>query len=322
MKKRIEYLDVAKGILMLLVIFGHVFDKSNDYIGNFIYTFHVPAFFIISGIILNYSSTLKKNIISSVISIGQALLIPWFFSEVIGIIEQLFNMIGNHWNLLIYLRELLVRIPGIFLFEEYSGSVWFLPCLFFAECFFIILRRIVKSKYISLIIIVLAAIISYVCLKGRLEKVFCRIFVAMMWLAVGYYFHSFFEKKKTLYVFISFIIVLTCSLLNGHVNMHGISFGNPILYLFGGLAGSYFIIYIATILKSKALVFLGQNTIAVLMTQRRYLTYISRFYDFTESGFIIKLLVAVFVSILEFPTAWLLVKLFPYCMGKKKWINL
>lgn len=58
MKERIEYYDVAKGILILLVVLGHVFETG--IINQYIYSFHMPAFFIISGIMQNYSSVLKK----------------------------------------------------------------------------------------------------------------------------------------------------------------------------------------------------------------------------------------------------------------------
>lgn len=54
MKERIEYFDIAKGILILCVVIGHVFDRG--VINQYVYSFHVPAFFIISGIMQNYST--------------------------------------------------------------------------------------------------------------------------------------------------------------------------------------------------------------------------------------------------------------------------
>lgn len=45
--KRIEALDVAKGIGIILVIIGHL---SSSYLHDWIYSFHMPLFFIISGI--------------------------------------------------------------------------------------------------------------------------------------------------------------------------------------------------------------------------------------------------------------------------------
>lgn len=46
-KKRIDYLDAAKGIAILAVIVGHFY--APGVIGRIIYSFHLPLFFIISG---------------------------------------------------------------------------------------------------------------------------------------------------------------------------------------------------------------------------------------------------------------------------------
>ncbi|MBR4734180.1 MAG: hypothetical protein IK081_15615 [Lachnospiraceae bacterium] len=48
-KKRIDYLDAAKGIAILAVIVGHFY--APGIIGRIIHSFHLPLFFIISGYI-------------------------------------------------------------------------------------------------------------------------------------------------------------------------------------------------------------------------------------------------------------------------------
>lgn len=45
-KKRLAYIDICKGIGMLAIIIGHLGVPS---ISKFLYTFHVPLFFLISG---------------------------------------------------------------------------------------------------------------------------------------------------------------------------------------------------------------------------------------------------------------------------------
>lgn len=46
--KRIEYIDVAKGVTILLVIVGHV-SHLPEPIKSSIYSFHMPLFFLLSG---------------------------------------------------------------------------------------------------------------------------------------------------------------------------------------------------------------------------------------------------------------------------------
>ena len=78
-KQRIGWIDVTKGIAILLVILGHslVGLKINDYI----FAFHMPVFFITSGILFRPKSipaVIKKN--------AQKLLIPYGITAVFVII--------------------------------------------------------------------------------------------------------------------------------------------------------------------------------------------------------------------------------------------
>lgn len=57
MKNRIYYLDALKGILIILVVLGHVIQFTNpnyqhDFLFRFIYSFHMPLFFAISGYLM------------------------------------------------------------------------------------------------------------------------------------------------------------------------------------------------------------------------------------------------------------------------------
>ena len=52
-KKRIDYVDAAKGIAILLVVFAHCHHMNEiPRLGNLIYSFHMPLFFIVSGFFL------------------------------------------------------------------------------------------------------------------------------------------------------------------------------------------------------------------------------------------------------------------------------
>lgn len=52
---RIEEVDISKGIGMILVITGHL--CVSTLLRNFIYSFHMPLFFILSGVVYNVSRT-------------------------------------------------------------------------------------------------------------------------------------------------------------------------------------------------------------------------------------------------------------------------
>ena len=54
MSKRIEYIDIARGIGILLVVLGHNdFAAISPFVYKIIYSFHIPLFFFLSGYFLN-----------------------------------------------------------------------------------------------------------------------------------------------------------------------------------------------------------------------------------------------------------------------------
>ncbi len=76
MSKRIEYLDIARGIGILLVVLGHNdFEAISLYVHQVIYSFHIPLFFFLSGYFINTSNSFfdffKKRF--------NSLLKPYFF---------------------------------------------------------------------------------------------------------------------------------------------------------------------------------------------------------------------------------------------------
>ena len=53
-KERIEYVDQLKGLAILFVVIGHVYnfrtvDPQTNWVFKLIYSFHLPLFFILSG---------------------------------------------------------------------------------------------------------------------------------------------------------------------------------------------------------------------------------------------------------------------------------
>lgn len=50
--KRNDKLDMTRGLAILLIIYGHFMFGINRG-GEYIYIFHVPIFFVISGILFN-----------------------------------------------------------------------------------------------------------------------------------------------------------------------------------------------------------------------------------------------------------------------------
>ncbi len=56
MGKRVEWIDQVKGYAILLVVYGHNF----PFLEKYIYSFHMPLFFIIAGMFHPSKTTFAK----------------------------------------------------------------------------------------------------------------------------------------------------------------------------------------------------------------------------------------------------------------------
>lgn len=128
MAKRIEWIDVAKGLLIFLVILGH--SDIHNITATIINSFHMAAFFVLSGI--TYKSerlTLKELLIKKF----RTLLVPYFiFASIMLIYSYLKKIVfGGSFNLLSGLISIILPISGQKTTNVYG--LWFFPCLFLAE---------------------------------------------------------------------------------------------------------------------------------------------------------------------------------------------
>ena len=61
MNKRLDYIDTAKGIgIILVVIYHHLLGA--DYINNWISSFHMPLFFMITGYLYAFRDDYTKPV--------------------------------------------------------------------------------------------------------------------------------------------------------------------------------------------------------------------------------------------------------------------
>ena len=140
MKEKINYIDYSKGIAILFVIFGHVY-SGNNIATTWIYSFHMPLFFIISGFLLKLNK--NKDTKSMILKKFKSLMVPYILFSIINIVGfylikdlsyEVFK--GNIFNT--------ITLFGI-------GALWFLPALFISETLFLFEKNnISKNKYKAL----------------------------------------------------------------------------------------------------------------------------------------------------------------------------
>ena len=56
---RLRYIDYTKGLAIILMLFGHTMTKIN-FVHIWIYSFHMPVFFVIGGILMYRKETRRE----------------------------------------------------------------------------------------------------------------------------------------------------------------------------------------------------------------------------------------------------------------------
>ena len=144
--KRIEYIDIAKGIGILLVVFGHVVWGGNypmphaGFISNLIYSFHMPLFFIISGMCIKESKVLDKQ---TVRKMALAYLIPYAIWTILYLLMfQTAGMLRGQESIFNFKNNLFahaISICGV-------APLWFLIALFIAEVMTIAIKPLLRNR--------------------------------------------------------------------------------------------------------------------------------------------------------------------------------
>ncbi len=117
--ERNEFFDVLKGIGILCVLYGHT-AFWGTLPSRMIFSFHMPLFFLVSGIVFNIGRI--PDFKSLVCKIWRNLLLPYCFFVVVG------NLIKYDLTIAGWTSRPLFQL-GMILHGEGSNSIWFLVCL-------------------------------------------------------------------------------------------------------------------------------------------------------------------------------------------------
>ena len=252
--KRITSIDYTKEFAIILVVIGHIIDSCT--LKTYIYSFHMPIFFIVSGILLNYKNIDNYSILNKL----KKLIVPYIiFSVIYTIANQVANGISLHnikWDIINILC-----LKGV-------GPLWFLPCLFLSEVLFILLNKLIKNRTL-LILVTLCIFILAVLLPdiNYFEIVFLKAFIGYSFLSIGYFTFKLFNRKEIPTVIIPILLIIgaICTYLNIPVDLNHMKLGNPVLYLIAATSTSFAFILIAKKIPEYPYIgFWGRNSLLVM----------------------------------------------------------
>lgn len=334
--KRLEYLDGAKALLIILVIAGHVLivlNPSYDKLlltcaQEFIYAFHMSAFFILHGVLFrtekwrdtSVSVFLQKRVFS--------LLIPYIFFEALGILTR-FVLYGQALSLGLY-NMATIRCN--------VGADWFLPAMFIGSFLTFIYSKVGNSFW-GIASVVFALTIVTLLPDNQAAVMIGRGLLAYVFIMVGLAGKKLFLSEKLgkpYWILISFLITSACVVVNlkfGGNDFYVCTIHNPITLLIGGIAGTCMILGWARLLSCqnkgevkpdlserccKWLMRVGRETLIIMGTHQLVIYGMTAmFAGFTAGSLMMGVVLFVVILIFEFIVVYLLNRFLPFFVGRR-----
>jgi len=131
-------IDVAKALLIILMIAGHF--EIDRPLRNFIYSFHMPAFILLSGYLFKPEAC--KNLKKSILRAVKTLLLPYAAYSVIFVIIRGYPLVDKIKSVLVGMslsRNILTDIKGI-------GPCYFLLLLFAVRVLYLVIAKICRDN--------------------------------------------------------------------------------------------------------------------------------------------------------------------------------
>lgn len=270
--QRIEWVDIAKGIGILLVILGHSVQFGGTF-HNLIFSFHMPLFFLLSGIVYTYRE--NKRFIRKK---AKSLFVPYVIFSIIGVV---ISILIPTWRSKLSIKAIL---KDIYLANPDAinvSSIWFLICLLLVSIMFNSIQKYdIKIQYFIVGICFIAGIAYsaiaeriYFLPYGRLPFNIDTSLVALLFFAIGVWCKKYVVNGKVFLA--SIVIFLFTFYCNGRVNLHGLTFNNPFLYILESVSGTVIVIFSCYILSMKVkdkiivkrLKWLGRHSLIILGIQ-------------------------------------------------------
>ena len=319
MKNRIAYFDIAKGILIILLVFAHFrsaavrmpYDSpyfSMVYNWNCIFTcFYMPAFFIISGYCSNFSKPLRVFLKS----LFKTLLIPFVSFT---IINQATVAIYNGTSFLDQMWQNILE----------GGGLWFLQAMIIAKMLFYALKRLRVSSSLNgggyLIVFLMLMVVGVGLNQWKIgNNLFFlnHALIASFWIAIGQWLKehpTIYEKMVDASVYVYPIVALAsffkCPSLTASISISLLTIPLHIIY---SLVGTMFLLKLCKLVnENKVLEYWGKNSLVVYALHFTPLFFLFRYlWEWLQPATIWPFLFFfILLYGLVYGLCWLLMKLF------------
>lgn len=244
-KVNFESVDIVKGIAIILVMIGHstMFNNIKDLtlLNVFIYSFHMPLFFIVGGFFLKDTINLKK--------VSKRLLMPFFLASIFWVfvasflvqLPTYFRSAELYPLKYSFIEQAIKFLKAVFFatrIDIVGTGLWFLVALFFGRVIWYLLHTVLKLKvslgYLLIIFGVNVLIYYYLSLpESRFYWMWPQSILAYLFLLFRNYFYksNAINKFSFLDVFVLSIISVFIIKWNGRVDMASFKLNNYFAFM-------------------------------------------------------------------------------------------
>lgn len=284
--RRITWIGLAKGFGILCVIFGHNIECSIGH--KWVYSFHMPLFFLISGFLIYLKNEQKQDMRSLVKKKAGSLLFPYIgFSLTLNAIALIGLRVFHYPS--IYLQTIGdLRFNFVKVFSgDGMGTLWFLPALFVGEILLLILLKIKNKIVYSCVGGLVTFEIFTVCFKREwidgignhmlhlVVLLFIRWSIAFSFVAIGFISYAILKKMTECMVWyriaiamFALVINVICGMNNSVVDMAELKIGNPMLFYLSACSGTIFVIEVCSMIKNaKWIRYIGLNSLLFMAVE-------------------------------------------------------
>lgn len=331
-KTRLDYLDYARALGILLIVMQHAFQYFYVYdeIVSYVKAFHVTIFFVISGYLTGIRNGENYNMKEIALARAKSLLVPYIVFSLINTFLK-FSVSGIQG----WLTKEIVKQEMLEFFVTGNGTVWFLTTLFGVEVLFYFFKQKLGDIFYVLTGVILGCIPFFMQQRtSPAEIVLKRIMAGYAFFVWGYFLSRGILNRMKYCMAVGIILIAVGAIVwkeqTCEMNYFNGEFRGIIAALFINITSTTGILLLMYFLdgklkrKLKVLSYIGRNSLIIMAVHPILLMcYIYPFggklAEYSErkqriEGIVLYLM----LIILEVPAIELIQKYFPFMIGKKK----
>lgn len=309
-KCRIQFLDIAKAIAIILMVLGH--SSMPKVASVWIYSFHMPLFFIAMGV--TYSVFTKDNILRKI----KNRVVPFiFFSVICILVESYIDKVS------------IIHKLSKVLHEGWGGmALWFLPVLFMAELLMALFTNLPLKlrNCIVLFSFILASLQVYykILLPWSIHSVPGALGYALLAYNYRMQLLSFIWSKKNKYVIMCVCFLIGFLLSQSYRSGIDPNLINPYIIQLEAICGTMAVFIFSQILNrtsvSRGFKYIGRNTLIVLGLSQPFMHLLILWVGKDYSGITLLLstvLRYVLLAFLLWASTYAINRFIPWAIGRK-----